>query len=55
MRRNSKTNPVQAKRLARQKYGERQLDKWVKWKWEMHGSIRYKDLIEQCKKYNLIR
>ena len=53
MRRNSKTDSFQAKRLARQKYGERQLEKWVKWKWIQHGSIRYKDLIEQCKKYNL--
>ena len=53
MRRNSKVDTQQAKRIARQKYAERQLDKWVKWKMIQHGSIRYKDLIEQCKKYNL--
>ena len=54
MRRNSKVNTEQAQRVARQKYAERQLDKWVKWKWEQHGCIRYKDLIEQSKKYNLL-
>ena len=53
MRRNSTIDPRQNKRLARQKYSERQLDKWVRWKMEVHGSIRYKDLIEQIKKYNL--
>ena len=53
MRRNSEANTRQAKHVARQKYAERQLDKWVKWKWIQHGSIRYKDLIEQCKKYTL--
>ena len=53
MRRNSAINSFQAKRLARQKYSERQLEKWIKWKWTQHGRIRYKDLIEQCKKYNL--
>ena len=53
MRRNSKVNPREAKRIARQKYGERKLNTWIKWKWEKFGIIRYKDLVEQCKNYNL--
>jgi hypothetical protein len=53
MRRDSKVNPFEAKRIARQKYGERQLDKWLKWRWEQFGKIRYKDLIEKCKEYKI--
>ncbi len=47
MRRDSKIDPSQTKRIARQKYGERQFDKWWKWKWEQFGRIRYNDLIKQ--------
>jgi len=53
MRRNSKVNIVQAKRIARQKYGERQFDKWVKWRWQQFGKIRYKDVIQKCKEYKI--
>jgi hypothetical protein len=53
MRRNSKINPVQAKRIARQKYGERQFDKWIKWKWQQFGKIKYKELIQKCKEYKI--
>ena len=53
MRRNNKANPYESKRIARQKYAERQLDKWIKWRWDQFGTIRYKDLVKQCKKYNL--
>ena len=53
MRRDSKVNPGQAKRVARQMYGERQIDKWCKWGWDMRGKIKYKELIEQQNKYNI--
>ena len=53
MRRNSKIDPREAKRIARQTYGERKLNTWIKWRWETFGIIRYKDLIKQCKQYNL--
>ena len=46
MRRDNKLNPFEAKRIARQKYGERQIDKFVKWSWEMRGKIKYKDRID---------
>ena len=45
MRRNNKLNTEQQKQLAREKYAERQFDRWVKWKWETHGYIKYKELI----------
>tara|TARA_B110000285_G_scaffold188531_1_gene214751 strand:- start:387 stop:569 length:183 start_codon:yes stop_codon:yes gene_type:complete len=53
MRRDSKVNPGQAKRVARQMYGERQIDKWCKWSWDLRGKIKYKELIEQQNKYNI--
>ncbi len=53
MRRDSKVNPWEAKRIARQKYGERQIDKFVKWSWEMRGKIKYKDIIDLQKQYNI--
>ena len=34
-------------------YGERQFDKWWKWRWEQFGKIRYNDLIEKCKEYKI--
>ena len=38
MRRNSKIDPREAKRIARQKYGERKLNTWI----EMEvGAVRY--------------
>ncbi len=53
MRRNSRDNPKQTKNLARQKYAERQIDKWWKWSWEMRGKIKYKELIEIQDKYEI--
>ena len=53
MRRNNKLNPQQEKELARQKYAERQIDKWWKWSWEIKGYIKYKDLIRLQEKYNI--
>ena len=53
MRRDSKVNPFEAKRIARNKYAERQIDKWWKWSWEMRGKVKYKELVEQQDKYNI--
>ena len=53
MRRDSKINPQQAKRLARQKYAERQIDKFVKWSWETRGKVKYKELVELMDKHNI--
>jgi hypothetical protein len=53
MRSSSKLNIEQQKQLARQKYAERRLDKWIKWRWENFGHIPFKELLEQCKKYKL--
>jgi len=53
MRRDSKSNPIEAKRIARQKYAERQIDKFVKWSWDVRGKIKYKELVEIMDKYNI--
>ena len=46
MRRDNKHNPFEAKRLARQKYAERQIDKFVRWSWETRGKVLYTELVE---------
>ena len=53
MRRNNKVDPGQAKRIARQMYAERQINKWVKWSWEMRGKIKYKELVELQEQYGI--
>ena len=51
MRRNDKTDTGEAKALARKKYAERQIKKWVDWSWRVRGRVIYKQLIEQIEKY----
>ena len=46
MRPNSTTNPREAKKIARKKYAERQIDKFVKWSLETRGKLLYKELVE---------
>ena len=53
MRRNSKINPGETKRIARKMYGERQIDKWWKWSFKMRNRIKYKELVEQQNKYKM--
>ncbi len=53
MRRNNTHNPFEAKRIARQKYAERQIDKFVKWSWEIRGKVKYKELVELQEKYGI--
>ena len=53
MRRNNKVNPKTAKFLARQKYAERQIDKWWKWSWRMRNKVKYKELVEKQNQYNI--
>ena len=53
MRRNGTVNPREAKRIAKQKYAERQIDKFVKWSWEIKGKVKYKDIKELQTKYDI--
>ena len=53
MRQNNRANPQLAKKIARQKYKERQIDKFIKWSIEARGYIKYKDIVEYHNKYNI--
>ncbi len=53
MRRNRELNHWEKKDLARRKYAERRLEKFIKWSLESKGHLKYKDLMEYSKKYNI--
>ena len=53
MRRNNKPDIRVKKQLARQKYAERQIDKWVKWSWNQRGKVKYKELVGYQDQYNI--
>ena len=41
------------KYLARKAYGERQIDKWVKWSWNNRGKILWKELVEKQNEHKI--
>ena len=49
--RNRELNTWEKKDLARRKYAERQLEKFIKWSIENKGYLKYKELIEYERKY----
>ena len=51
MRRNREPNTWEKKSLARKKYAERQLEKFIKWSIDNKGYLKYKELIEYERKY----
>jgi len=53
MRRYNKVNPKLSKLTAQRKYAERQIDKFVKWSWEVKGYVKIKDIIKLQDKYNI--
>ena len=53
MRRNSKVDPRVSKDVARRKYAERQIDKWVKWSFEIKGKVKYSELLEMQEQYGI--
>ncbi len=53
MRRNNTHHPGQAKQVARMRYAERQIKKFVDWSWEVKGKVKYKDIKELQDEYNI--
>ena len=53
MRRNNKVNSQLEKQIARQKYAERRIDKWVKWSLAVNGKVVYKELVELQDELNI--
>ena len=51
MRRNRKLNPWEQKDLARRKYAERKLEKFIKWSVESKGYLKLKELIKYENRY----
>ena len=51
MRRNRELNSWEKKDLARRKYAERQLEKFIKWSIQTKGYLKYTELIEYERKY----
>ncbi len=52
MRRNCELNSFEKKDLARRKYAERQLQKFIDWSIEQKGYLKYKELIKYERKYS---
>ena len=53
MRQNNRHDPAKAKQVARQKYVERQIDKWIKWSINNRGRLKWTELVEIHDKYNI--
>jgi len=51
MRRNREPNTWEKKDLARRKYAERKLQKFINWSIETKGYLKYKELEEYERKY----
>jgi hypothetical protein len=52
MRRNREPNSFEKKDIARRKYAERQLQKFIDWSVKQKGYLKYKELIEYERKYS---
>ena len=53
MRRNRELNSFEQKDLARRKYAERKLQKFIDWSIKSKGYIKYKDLIKYSEQYGV--
>jgi hypothetical protein len=52
MRRDREPNSWEKKDIARRKYAERQLQKFIDWSISSKGYLKYKELIEYERKYS---
>ena len=53
MRQNNRVNPKLSKHVARQKYKERQIDKFIKWSINQKGYVKYKDIVKLHDEHNI--
>ena len=53
MRQNRRTNFKENKRIARLKYGERQIDKFIKWSVTKKGYVKFKDIKRLQNEYSI--
>ena len=52
MRRNRQSHSWEKKDIARRKYAERQLQKFIDWSVDKKGYLKYKELIKYERKYS---
>lgn len=53
MRPSNSTHPGKEKQIARRRYAGRQIDKFIKWSISQRGYVKYSDIVELHKKYNI--
>ena len=53
MRRNRELNSFEQKDLARRKYAERKLQKYIDWSMESKGYLKFKDLMKYSEEYGV--
>ena len=53
MRQNSRIDFKQNKRISRQKYAERQIERFVKWSFSKRNCVKFKDIKKLQDKYNI--
>jgi hypothetical protein len=53
MRRNREPNSFEQKDLARRKYAERKLQKYIDWSMESKGYLKFKDLMKYSEEYGV--
>jgi len=53
MRRDRKLNSWEEKQLARRKYAERKIDRWIKWSFDKRGRVLYKELMKIREQYKI--
>jgi len=53
MRQSYSNNIAKEKDIARKRYAERQIEKWIKWSINSRGYIKYHEIVEMHDKYNI--
>ena len=53
MRQNGRIDTRKAKKVARIKYADRQIDKFIKWSIETRGKLLYRELVEIQEVHNI--
>ena len=53
MRQGNSNDIIKEKKIARIRYANRQIDKFIKWSIKQKGFLKYKDLLELYDKYNI--
>lgn len=53
MQRNGRIDSFKEKLKSRQRYAERQIEKFIKWSWDVKGRVRSTDIEQLHKRYNI--